>query len=154
VESILKILARTSLNQERSAWFPYIPFGKKAVRKSFVQSRHLGVVYGSLLHGSFFVLMGLKTGYPLTFMAYVAASFSRGIITGECLYLNEGVLGINRSVHTSCIVGVFVKVSLKLNHSSRDVRRNLYFNTVLPQSIAYSYGAWCESLILGHDLTI
>ncbi|KAF7784749.1 hypothetical protein Agabi119p4_914 [Agaricus bisporus var. burnettii] len=122
VESILKILSRTSLNQKRSAWYPYIRFGKKigsiGVPRSFVQSRHLVVVYGGLVHGSFFVMMGLKTGYPLTFIAYVASAFSRGIVTAAM---------------------------------------NLYFKTVLPQSIAYSYGVWgigsllspliCQSLI-------
>ncbi|EKM83426.1 hypothetical protein AGABI1DRAFT_123756 [Agaricus bisporus var. burnettii JB137-S8] len=75
-------------------------------------------VYGGLVHGSFFVMMGLKTGYPLTFVAYVASAFSRGIVTAAM---------------------------------------NLYFKTVLPQSIAYSYGVWgigsllspliCQSLI-------
>jgi hypothetical protein len=125
VESILKILAHASLNQERSAWFPYIRFGKKIVRKSFVQSRHLAVVYGSLLHGSFFVMMGLKTGYPLTFIAYVAASFSRGILTGECFYFNGEVLAINRDVHASCIVGAFVRVCRRLNHSSRCSQESL-----------------------------
>lgn len=96
VESILKILSRASVSQKCSAWYPYLPAlrfkkssGRKSdndgVRNSFVQSQHLALLVASLMHASFFVMMGTRSGYPLMFVAYVVSAFARAIITGEFL---------------------------------------------------------------------
>lgn len=95
VESIMRLLSRARVNQERSAWYPYFsfpPFKKRTsdrranldgVRNSFVQSQHIALLVSSLLHGSFFILMGTRSGYATIFVAYVVAAFARAIITGE-----------------------------------------------------------------------
>ncbi|KAJ3559411.1 hypothetical protein NP233_g11268 [Leucocoprinus birnbaumii] len=110
VEVIMKALARTPTSGERSAWIPYLtptPARKSqngsAVRESFLQAQHLSLVLSSLMHASFFVMMGSTRGYVTIFCAYVVAAFARAIL---CATLN------------------------------------LYFNTVMPQSLGYSYGLW------------
>lgn len=89
IEIIIKALSRTPVNQERSAWIPYInPTASKnsqskAIRDSFLQAQHLSLVLGSLMHGSFFVMMGSTGGYITIFLAYVISAFARAILTGQ-----------------------------------------------------------------------
>ncbi|KAJ3561022.1 hypothetical protein NP233_g10451 [Leucocoprinus birnbaumii] len=87
VEVIMKALARTPTNGERSAWIPHLtptPARKtqngNAVRESFLQAQHLSLVLLSLMHASFFVMMGSTRGYVTIFCAYVVAAFARAIL--------------------------------------------------------------------------
>ncbi|KAF9014961.1 major facilitator superfamily domain-containing protein [Cyathus striatus] len=93
VERILKFFGRISLNQStNSPVEPYfsVPSRRAAKRGrgnyigfSFLQSRYVGLLVASILHGSFFLLMGTKANVAILFLAYVVAAFARSIITAS-----------------------------------------------------------------------
>ncbi|KXN83561.1 Bypass of stop codon protein 6 [Leucoagaricus sp. SymC.cos] len=89
IEVIMKTLSRTPMDGERSAWFPSLaptrskkPHGP-VIRSSFLQGQHLSLVLASLIHASFFVMMGSTRGYVTIFTAYVVAAFARAILTAS-----------------------------------------------------------------------
>ncbi|KAF5356364.1 hypothetical protein D9756_004239 [Leucocoprinus leucothites] len=87
VEVIMKTLARTPVERERSAWIPHLAPARTRrsrggdVRESFLQAQHLSLVLSSLMHATFFVMMGSTRGYITIFSAYVLAAFARAILT-------------------------------------------------------------------------
>ncbi|KAF9451801.1 MFS general substrate transporter [Macrolepiota fuliginosa MF-IS2] len=128
VEALMRVLSRAHVTQTQSAWFPYLSFprfktttrrraNQDGIRSSFIQAQHLSLIIATLLHTSFFIMMGTRSSYATTFVAYVVAAIARAILTGA----------------------------------------NLYFNTVMPQSLSYAYGLWsfggvispliCQSLV-------
>jgi hypothetical protein len=87
---IMKALSRTPIDQKRNQWIPYFTHArlKKSpadsdVRESFIQAQHLSLVLASLIHASFFIMMGLTKGYVTILAAYVVAAFARAILCGE-----------------------------------------------------------------------
>jgi len=87
----MKALSRTLIERVRSAWIPHLApaqSGKQGTvtRCSALQAQHLSLVLSSLMHASFFVMMGSAKGYITIFSAYVIATFSHAFLTGEIYY--------------------------------------------------------------------
>ena len=92
VESIINQLGRFSPTSGHWSWFPKISFlpqflsakqPQKVIGYSPSQARLLAVLLSSCLHGMFFIMMGSKGGFWLSFCAYMVVAFARSILTGK-----------------------------------------------------------------------
>ena len=92
MESIINQLGRFSPTSGHWSWFPKISFfpqflfskqPQKVTGYSPSQARLLAVLLSSCLHGMFFIMMGSKGGFWLTFCAYMLAAFARAFLTGK-----------------------------------------------------------------------
>jgi hypothetical protein len=91
VEPISNILGRFCHNRTTRSFVPYFPrvsrflFGRSpsGVGYSASQARFLALAISSLLHASNFIMIGAQSGFPVTFLAYAVAAFSRAILTGQ-----------------------------------------------------------------------
>ena len=53
------------------------------------RARHRLLVIGSLLHASFFVLMGTSTGFQNVLIAYFTASLGKAFINGKYIFVSN-----------------------------------------------------------------
>ena len=92
VESIINQFGRFSPTSEHWSWFPKISFfpqflsakqPQKVIGYSPSQARLLAVLLSSCLHGMFFIMMGSKGGFWLSFCAFLLSAFARAILTGK-----------------------------------------------------------------------
>lgn len=88
LERIIRIFGQARRDRIQSAWYPnlasFIKCAEKSpVRFSATQATHLVVSLGSVLHGLFFLIMGLRGGFPALFIAHMVAAFSRALMSGE-----------------------------------------------------------------------
>ncbi|KAF8078369.1 major facilitator superfamily domain-containing protein [Lyophyllum atratum] len=91
VEPVMTFLGRCAADSSTNSLIPYVPWLSKScsrkkihnTRHSASQARHLVLVFSSIVHASYFVMIGSRTGYPGTFMAYAVAAFSRGLLTAS-----------------------------------------------------------------------
>jgi hypothetical protein len=67
--------------------------------QSHMQSRFLTLVYSCVIHAKFFVLMGVRKGFPAMMSAYILAAFGRGLLTGESA---RKVSALNEMLIISC----------------------------------------------------
>ena len=92
MESIINQLGRFSPKSGHWSWIPEISFfprvlsakqRQKVIGYSPSQARLLAVLLSSCLHAIFFIMMGSKGGFWLSFCAYMLAAFARSILTGQ-----------------------------------------------------------------------
>lgn len=88
VESILKALGRIQLGTGRNAIVPPRTVRLFTARNgtggySASQARSLTLIIASVLHGCHFIMIGLKGGFGVTFLAYAVAAFARALLTGQ-----------------------------------------------------------------------
>ena len=91
MESIINQLGRFSPTSGHWSWFPKFSFPQflsakqpqKVIGYSPSQARLLAVLLSSCLHGMFFIMMGSKGGYWVSFCAYTLSAFARSILTGK-----------------------------------------------------------------------
>ncbi|KDQ54735.1 hypothetical protein JAAARDRAFT_692970, partial [Jaapia argillacea MUCL 33604] len=101
VESVVHFLGRFYTSAERASCIPAVPMVSRLLSLKSVktesrdgvvgyspsQARLLSLFIFSLVHASFFIIMGLSKGFPGLFMAYVTAAFARAFLTGENAYI-------------------------------------------------------------------
>ncbi|KAF9459473.1 major facilitator superfamily domain-containing protein [Collybia nuda] len=90
VESILKALGRIPLGAGRNNIVPprvarLFSARNSAGGYSASQARSLTLAIACILHGVHFIMIGLKGGFGVTFLAYAVAAFARALLTGELL---------------------------------------------------------------------
>ncbi|KAJ8702917.1 hypothetical protein PTI98_001589 [Pleurotus ostreatus] len=88
VEWISKVLSNARTSSRSRSFFPANPWFSRTNLKGDIgtsptQGRYFAIVYFSVLHASFFVLMGSRGGYPVLLLAYAFAAYARGIITAQ-----------------------------------------------------------------------
>lgn len=92
VEFIINQLGRFSPTKAHWSWFPRISFfpqflvskePRTVIGYSPSQARLLALLVSSCLHGMFFIMMGSKGGYWVSFCAYALAAFARSILTDK-----------------------------------------------------------------------
>jgi hypothetical protein len=92
VESIMKSLGGFRVHRNQSSFFAFLPvFSRKAAfdedfGHSDLQARFLVLVIASIVHSTYFILMGSRSGFPVMFLAYVLSAFSRALITGKVIF--------------------------------------------------------------------
>ncbi|KAF8971544.1 hypothetical protein BDZ97DRAFT_1753335 [Flammula alnicola] len=58
---------------------------------STTQARFLVLVMASIMHSTYFIMMGSRSGFPVMFLAYVMSAFSRALLTAPLnAYFAEG----------------------------------------------------------------
>lgn len=88
VEWTSKVLSNACTSSRNRSFFPAIPWFSRTNLKGDIgtsptQGRYFAIAYFSVLHASFFVLMGSRGGYPVLLLAYAFAAYARGIITAQ-----------------------------------------------------------------------
>ncbi|KAF8887929.1 major facilitator superfamily domain-containing protein [Gymnopilus junonius] len=89
VEVLMKYLGRLDLSHHgsQSLFYPFIslvtskPLHKDKFGHSESQARYILLVFASLTHASYFIMMGSRSGFPVMFLAYVLSAFSRALLT-------------------------------------------------------------------------
>ncbi|KAJ8487811.1 hypothetical protein ONZ45_g14197 [Pleurotus djamor] len=90
VENICRFLSRFDPSAPHRSAFPAIWNRRRTIAHSKTQGTRLAIAYFSVLHATFFVLMGTKGGYPILLLAYACAAFARGIVTAQLnLYFSQ-----------------------------------------------------------------
>lgn len=88
----MDILGRFRVQRNQSTFLSFIPIFHKRdgdLGKSDSQARYLVLVLASLIHATYFVLMGSRSGFPVMFLAYVLSAFSRALLTGMSFAFNS-----------------------------------------------------------------
>ena len=168
VESIINQLGLFSPTSGHWSWFPKISFfsqffsakqpqpqPQKVIGHSLSQARLLAVLLSSVLHGMFFIMMGSKGGFWLTFSAYILSSFARSILTGKNCFFSRAFFPYLKKLFGS----ISDLVSPFVHHGMSDQRltftaRNAYFASGFKQSIGYAYGLWSASLSTNFDILL
>ncbi|KAF5355966.1 hypothetical protein D9756_004248 [Leucocoprinus leucothites] len=85
LEIILRWLGRFSLEPSKKSIVPHtLAIFKKnrpASGHSATQARHSTLLIASVLHAFYFIMMGSRGGFPVMFVAYAMAAFSRALLT-------------------------------------------------------------------------
>jgi hypothetical protein len=87
VESVLKFLGRLELGTASNSRVPPRIIRLFSARNggggySASQARSLALAFASVLHAVHFIMIGLKGGFAVTFLAYSVAAFARAMLTG------------------------------------------------------------------------
>ncbi len=88
VESIMRYLGTFGVHRNAGTFFSFLPFRKRDVFDdnvgySVVQARFYILVMASILHSTYFIMMGSQSGFPVMFLAYVMSAFSRTLLSGS-----------------------------------------------------------------------
>jgi hypothetical protein len=89
VESIMGYLGTFRVHRNERSFFSFMPaFRRKSIFDddlgySVVQARFLTLVICSILHSTYFIMMGSRSGFPIMFLAYVMSAFSRTLLAGS-----------------------------------------------------------------------
>ncbi|KAF9535544.1 major facilitator superfamily domain-containing protein [Crepidotus variabilis] len=89
IETLIHFLGQFDLSKTHWSWIPEFTFfgirsprkAPKSVGNSPSQARLLALLIASILHGSFFVMMGSRGSFWVMFFAYSVAAFARSILT-------------------------------------------------------------------------
>ncbi|KAF8203265.1 MFS general substrate transporter [Pholiota molesta] len=97
VESIMGYLGTFRVHRNERSFFSFMPaFRRKSIFDddlgySVVQARFLTLVICSILHSTYFIMMGSRSGFPIMFLAYVMSAFSRTLLAAPLnAYFTEG----------------------------------------------------------------
>jgi hypothetical protein len=101
VERVVKFLGTFYLNSTQPSFLPACPLVSRfSVRSrrhggtpsdiggtgySPSQARLATLLLGSLIHSTYFIILGSKSGFPSVLVAYVIAAFARSLLTCEHL---------------------------------------------------------------------
>lgn len=85
VETILKYFGRYQLEDSTKSFLPrsflHFAASRRNIGHSASQGRHRVLILASIIHALYFILMGSRAGFPVMFVAYALAAFSRAILT-------------------------------------------------------------------------
>lgn len=93
----MKSLGGFHVRRNRTSFFAFFPvFGRKTVfgedfGHSDSQARFLVLVIASIIHSTYFILMGSRNGFPVMFLAYILSAFSRALLTGKVAFDSEPI---------------------------------------------------------------
>ncbi|KAG6812528.1 hypothetical protein H0H92_002419 [Tricholoma furcatifolium] len=140
VERIVNFFGQCSAEHSTNSLVPYIPFfrfktqkdGASSIRHSASQARHLTLIFSSVLHAMFFIMVGRKGGFAITFMAYVVAALARSFITGDMIFV--GVGGVVSPIVCQAIIAKGVPWP------------NFYFGSLVLPTIKENEREWAEYL--------
>jgi hypothetical protein len=99
VERTIKVLGRFHLCSAKRSFVPAVPFVSRLLHTtrshgstghSASQARFLTLILSSVLHMSYFLVMGFRSGYPCLLLAYCLAALARAYLTcGNIFLLNN-----------------------------------------------------------------
>jgi len=92
MERVATFLGLAYLDRPKARWRAYfpafsVPFSHKTPSPRFhskCRAQFATLLLFSIVHSSYFIMMGSRSGFPVSFMAYFAGSFSRSFLT--CVY--------------------------------------------------------------------
>ena len=95
IETLLELMGRFNFASQKQRCIPYIRISwcfdslqsnvaSPLVGHSPTQARALLVIFASLVHTIFFVIVGTGPRYPSLLIAYALVAFSRAFLTGVC----------------------------------------------------------------------
>ena len=88
----MKSLGGFRVHRNQTSFFAFLPVfsTKTAFDEDFghsdSQARFLVLVIASIIHSTYFILMGSRSGFPVMFLAYVLSAFSRALLTGKMAF--------------------------------------------------------------------
>ncbi|EAU93127.2 hypothetical protein CC1G_12662 [Coprinopsis cinerea okayama7 len=91
IELLIRQLGQTNSTKSTSSWIPH-HIKRLASRRAHAvapsrhspsQARHLSLIYASVVFALYFVVMGLRTGYPALLSAYCICAIARAIMSGS-----------------------------------------------------------------------
>jgi hypothetical protein len=96
IETLLEFMGRFDFSSKKQRYIPYISSSwrirplpsdvtNSTLGHSPTQARAILVVFASLIHAVFFLIMGTGPQYPSLLIAYALAAFARAFLTGASL---------------------------------------------------------------------
>lgn len=133
IETLIHFLGQFDLSKTHWSWIPEFTFfgirsprkAPKSVGNSPSQARLLALLIASILHGSFFVMMGSRGSFWVMFFAYSVAAFARSILTGK---------------HSAFRLWYFTSYI----HYPSKATLNAYFVSGYKQSVGFAFGLWSK----------
>ncbi|KAF9557866.1 MFS general substrate transporter [Agrocybe pediades] len=96
IEILIKLLGKFHLYDTGNFWLISKFLSKQSHPAPYrghsnLKARYLLLVFASVVHATYFIMMGSRAGYPVIFMAYVFSAFSRALLTAPLnLYFASG----------------------------------------------------------------
>lgn len=88
-ELVMTFLGMTFVYASTGGWKRYLPvlrlpFSKRTCYPTYhskARAQYIALLLFSVVHSSYFIMMGSRSGFPVSFMAYFAGSLSRAFLT-------------------------------------------------------------------------